>query len=80
MIIKRKYSANINFKGVKCMVKLQQLFCRHNWQAVDSYRFSQWMDGIKNECLSEIQECPKCGKKRSYFISMPHDAPLLRSW
>ena len=62
------------------MVKLQQLFCRHQWQVIDSYRFSQWLDGVKNECLSEIQECPKCGKKRSYFVSMPHDAPLLRSY
>lgn len=69
-----------DFKGVKNTVKLNQIFCRHSWQTIDSYRFSQWMNNTKNECLSDVQECSKCGKKRAKFIVISHEAPLLRSY
>ena len=49
----------------------KQVFCRHKWQTIDSYRFSQYIDGVKNECLSEVQECEKCKKRKAKFISFP---------
>lgn len=53
------------------MLWLKQLFCRHKWQTLDSYRYTEYIDGVKNECLSEIQECEKCGKRKCAFIHAP---------
>lgn len=51
----------------------KKLICWHKWQTIDTYRFSQYgQDGLKYECLSETQECEKCGKRRNKFISIPH--------
>jgi len=53
--------AHINFK---------QMFCKHEWEIVDSYRFSErCKDGHKKECFSCIKKCSKCGKVKDFFES-----------
>ena len=53
--------AHINFK---------QMFCKHEWEIVDSYRFSErCKDGHKKECFSCIKKCSKCGKIKDFFES-----------
>lgn len=52
------------------LVKMNQLFCKHNWEVVDSYRFSERReDGSKRECFSCIKKCSKCGKVKDFFES-----------
>ena len=48
--------------------KIKQIFCKHDWAIYDSYRFSQrLLDGSKQECLSYVRVCAKCGKIEHRF-------------
>lgn len=48
--------------------KIQQMFCKHDWVVVDSYRFSERdKGGHKHECFSCIKKCTKCGKVKDFF-------------
>lgn len=52
------------------LFKMNQLFCKHDWEVVDSYRFSERnKDGHKRECFSCIKKCKKCGKVKDVFVS-----------
>lgn len=49
--------------------KIQQMFCKHEWVVIDSYRFSDRnQDGIKRECFSCIKKCAKCSKIKEIFM------------
>ena len=48
--------------------KIQQMFCKHDWAIVESYRFSERdKNGHKRECFSCIKKCTKCGKVKDFI-------------
>ena len=49
--------------------KIQQMFCKHDWVVIDSYRFSDHnKDGTRRECYSCIKKCSKCNKIKDFFV------------
>lgn len=52
---------------------LGKLFCKHEWFTVGEVaRFTDRVDGMLVECLSEVRECRKCKKREAHFMRIPH--------
>ena len=53
---------------------LKQTLCKHDWVTVGEVsRFTDRDEhGILVECLSEVRECKRCGKRENNFIRIPH--------
>lgn len=48
--------------------RIRKMFCKHDWEIIDSYRFSERdQDGVKHECFSCTKKCIKCGKIKDFF-------------
>lgn len=58
----------------KIRILFKQFFCKHDWVTIGEVtRFTDRDEhGCLVECLSEVRDCKRCGKRETNFIRIPH--------
>lgn len=50
---------------------IKQVFCKHEWRGVGGFCRLTDDHAFHVECMSQVLECTKCGKRKQIFMKLP---------